>query len=206
MLAEALGWRQLASCRQRDSVYYLGRRCVRKSASGDLSEMKREIRLLRRKESAHVTRGSLLLRMELQSNAEMLCVVRNALGQLAATLGFNESECHAVVLAVDEALTNIIRHAYLGDAERPIEASFRRIHVFRDGQDRDALEIVLEDRGAAVNPKKMCGRALEDVRPGGLGLHFIRQSMDTVEFSRRNGRNQLRLVKILHVQGPQKGS
>jgi len=78
--------------------------------------------------------------------------------------------------------------------------------VFRDGQDRDALEIVLEDRGAAVNPKKMCGRALEDVRPGGLGLHFIRQSMDTVEFSRWNGRNQLRLVKILHVQGPQKGS
>jgi len=57
----------------------------------------------------------------------MLCVVRNALGQLAATLGFSEPECHAVVLAVDEALTNIIRHAYLGDEERPIEASFRRI-------------------------------------------------------------------------------
>jgi len=55
-----------------------------------------------------------------------------------------------------------------------------------------------------VNAKKMCGRALEDVRPGGLGLHFIRESMDTVEFSRRKGRNQLRLVKILH--GPQKGS
>src|ERR1700737_2183296 len=97
--------------------------------------------------------------MELRSNPEMLCVVRNALGQLAATLGFSEPECNAVVLAVDEALTNIIRHAYLGD-----------------------------------------------VRPGGLGLHFIRQSMDTVEFSRRNGRNQLRLVKILHVHGPQKGS
>jgi len=153
-----------------------------------------------------VSRSSLLLRMELRSNPEMLCVVRNALGQLAAILGFTESECHAVVLAVDEALTNIIRHAYLGDPERPIEASFRRIHVAWDGQGRDALEIVLEDRGAAVSPKKMCGRALEDVRPGGLGLHFIRQSMDTVEFSRRNGRNQLRLVKILHVHGPQKGS
>ena len=153
-----------------------------------------------------MSRSSLLLRIELRSNPEMLCVVRNALGQLAAMLGFSEAECRAVVLAVDEALTNIIRHAYLGDAERPIEASFRRIHVSRDGQARDALEIVLEDRGLTANSKKMCGRALEDVRPGGLGLHFIRESMDTVEFSRRNGRNQLRLVKFLHVQAPRKGS
>ncbi len=136
----------------------------------------------------------------------MLCVVRNALGQLAATLGFSELECHAVVLAVDEALTNIIRHAYLGEAERPIEASFSWIHASRADNSGDALEIVLEDRGVAVNPKKMCGRALEDVRPGGLGLHFIRECMDTVEFSRRNGRNQLRLVKILHAQGLQKGT
>jgi anti-sigma regulatory factor (Ser/Thr protein kinase) len=142
--------------------------------------------------------------MELRSNPEMLCVVRNALGQLAATLGFSEPECHAVVLAVDEALTNIIRHAYLGDAERPIEASFRRIRVLRDGKPEDALEILLEDRGVTANPKKMCGRALEDVRPGGLGLHFIRKCMDTVEFSRKWGRNQLRLVKILNVRHPRK--
>jgi anti-sigma regulatory factor (Ser/Thr protein kinase) len=145
--------------------------------------------------------------MELPSNPEMLCVVRNALGELAAKLGFSEAECRAVVLAVDEAMTNIIRHAYLGSAERPIEASFRRIHVPGDGKSRDALEIVLEDRGVSANPNKLCGRALEDVRPGGLGLHFIRESMDTVEFSRRWGRNKLRLVKFLPVQeGPRKGT
>ena len=153
-----------------------------------------------------MSRGSLLFKMELRSNPEMLCVVRNALGELATKLGFSETECRAVVLAVDEALTNIIRHAYLGDPEQSIEASFRRIHVPKDGKSEDALEIVLEDSGAAANPEKMCGRALEDVRPGGLGLHFIRECMDTVEFSRSNGRNQLRLVKILHVQAPQKGS
>jgi serine/threonine-protein kinase RsbW len=153
-----------------------------------------------------VSRGSLLFRMELPSNPEMLCVVRNALSELTAKLGFSEPECRAVVLAVDEALTNIIRHAYLGDAERPIEASFRRIHVPTDGKSEDALEIVLEDTGVAGDPKKMCGRALEDVRPGGLGLHFIRESMDTVEFTHRNGRNQLRLVKILRLRTPQKSS
>lgn len=152
-----------------------------------------------------MSRSSLLLRMELRSSPEMLCVVRNALGELAAKLGFSDPECRAVVLAVDEALTNIIRHAYLGDPEQSIEASFRRIHL-GDGPSGDALEIVLEDSGVTANPEKMCGRALEDVRPGGLGLHFIRESMDTVEFSRSNGKNQLRLVKILHAHAPQKGS
>ena len=153
-----------------------------------------------------MSRSSLLLKMELRSDPEMLCVVRNALGQLAAMMGFSEAECREVVLAVDEALTNIIRHAYLGDSEQPIEASFHRIQAQRDGESADALEIVLEDHGVTVNPEKMCGRALEDVRPGGLGLHFIRECMDTVEFSRSNGRNQVTLRKFLHVHKSEKGS
>jgi serine/threonine-protein kinase RsbW len=153
-----------------------------------------------------VSQSSLLLRMELRSNPEMLCVVRDALGKLAATLGFSEPDCRAVVRAVDEALTNIIRHAYRGDAEQPIEATFRRIHAPRDNESGDALEIVLEDYGVTVNPEKMCSRALEDVQPGGLGLHFIRECMDTVEFSRSNGKNQLRLLKFLHAHKSEKGS
>ena len=144
-----------------------------------------------------MSQGSLLLKMELRSNPETLCVVRNTLEELAQTLGFPEAECRAVVLAVDEALTNIIRHAYQGEAEKPIEATFRRIQVARDGLEKPALEIVLEDRGMTVDREKLCGRKLEDVRPGGLGLHFIRESMDTVEFSRKWGRNQLRMVKLL---------
>lgn len=153
-----------------------------------------------------MSRSSLLLKIELRSNPEMLSVVRNALGQLAAMQGFSEAECREVVLAVDEALTNIIRHAYLGDAEQPIEVSFHRIHASPDGESGDALEIVLEDHGVTANPDKMCGRALEDVKPGGLGLHFIRQCMDTVEFSRSNDRNQLTLRKVLHVHKSEKGS
>ncbi len=153
-----------------------------------------------------MSQGSLLLRMELRSNPETLCVVRNALEELAQTLGFPEAECRAVVLAVDEALTNIIRHAYQGRTEQPIEASFRRIRVAQDGADKSALEIMLEDRGMVVDREKLCGRKLEDVRPGGLGLHFIRENMDTVEFRRKWGRNQLRMVKLLHAAETEKES
>jgi serine/threonine-protein kinase RsbW len=144
-----------------------------------------------------VTKSNLLLKMELQSDPEVLCAVRGALTQLAEKLGFAEADCRAVVLAVDEALTNIIRHAYKGSPEKPIDATMRRIAVESEGAQREALEILLEDHGVAVKPEELCGRSLEEVKPGGLGLHFIRQSMDKVEFRRSNGRNQLRLVKLL---------
>ena len=149
---------------------------------------------------------SLLLRMELRSNPETLCAVRGAVAQLTERLGFSESECRAAVLGIDEALTNIIRHAYAGHPDRPIEVRFRRIRASLCGKSGEALEIVLEDRGKKVDRAKLCGRALEDVKPGGLGLHFIRESMDALEFRRRNGRNQLRLVKFLPIPDPPAGS
>jgi serine/threonine-protein kinase RsbW len=153
-----------------------------------------------------VSENNLLLKLELQSNPEMLCVVRHALGQLAELLGFSSAECRAVVLAVDEALTNIIRHAYQGEGQHPIQASFRRIVVAEDGKQRKALEIVLEDSGKEIDPAKLCGRPLEEVRPGGLGLHFIKESMDTVEFRRSLGKNQLRLVKFLGMAKTKEGA
>ncbi len=153
-----------------------------------------------------MSRGSLLLKLELRSNPGMLSAVRAALGQITETLGFPAPECRAVVLAVDEALTNIIRHAYLGKHERPIEILFHQIGVTREGARRQALEIVLVDRGVPIDRSKLRGRPLEEVRPGGLGLHFIRQNMDKVEFSRGNGKNQLRLVKLLALHQPKQCS
>ena len=151
-------------------------------------------------------RRGLLLKLELRSNPEMLCVVRQALGQLAETLGFSSAECRAVVLAADEALTNIIKHAYCGQEGRPIRASFRRIEVPLDGRQRKALEITLEDSGKKVDGAKLGGRPLDEVRPGGLGMHFINECMDAVKFRRKLGKNQLRLIKVLHEPNPKKSA
>jgi len=71
-----------------------------------------------------------------------------------------------------------------------------------DPESAGGLEIVLCDRGPAIDPEHMCLRALEEIRPGGLGLHFIRQSMDIVEYNRANGTNRLRLVKFVHTPQP----
>jgi len=153
-----------------------------------------------------VSRADLLLRVELRSHPESLCLVRGALAVLTENFGFAAPDCRAVVLAVDEALANVIRHAYAGRRGRPIEISFRRVRLRRNGASREGLEIVLLDRGRRIDRAKLRGRELEDVRPGGLGLHFIRECMDAVEFRRKAGWNRLRLVKFLRVPRPPRDS
>jgi anti-sigma regulatory factor (Ser/Thr protein kinase) len=151
-----------------------------------------------------MNRSDRLLAMRFRSNPELLCIVRAALGQMTETLGFSSEAGRAVVLAVDEALANVIRHAYEGRADGPIAISFRRGETCREGRWNDALEIEIEDRGVPIKLEELRGRRLDEIRPGGLGLHFIRENMDSVEFLRENGKNRLRLMKILGVTEPRK--
>jgi anti-sigma regulatory factor (Ser/Thr protein kinase) len=142
-------------------------------------------------------RTGLLLRLELPSNPEILCVVRSTVMRLTEELGFPAAECRALTRAVDEALANIICHAYGGRAGQPIELLCRRMKDRTGGRERAGLEIVLVDHGAAANRKKLCGRSLDDVRPGGLGMHFIQGGVDVMQYTSQAHRNRLRLVKYL---------
>lgn len=148
----------------------------------------------------------LLLRLELQSNPELLCAVRGAMERLTEKMGFPEQECRSVTRAVDEAITNIIRHAYDNRRDQPIELTCCRAQRKMKGEAKEGLEIVLKDQGAPANPAKMRGRPLDDVRPGGLGLHYIRQSMDLIELTRSDGTNRLRLVKYIQPRASAPGS
>jgi len=148
-------------------------------------------------------RAELLLRLQLESNPEALCLVRATLQSASEVLHFPESDSRAIVRSVDEALANVVRHAYSGRAGLPIEITCRRLWGETPASEPRGLEIVLEDSGAAADPKKLRGRSLQEVRPGGLGLHFIKASMDVVEFSRKNGKNLLRMVKYLAPSKPE---
>lgn len=135
--------------------------------------------------------------LALHSNPKWLAVVRGAVDRLTETLGFPAVQCRSITRAVDEALTNIMRHTYGNRLDQPIAMYFRRTQRPHEGRVQDGLEILLCDRGAQVDASKLRGRLLEEIRPGGLGLHFIRQAMDTVEFTRKGPTNRLRLVKYL---------
>jgi serine/threonine-protein kinase RsbW len=146
--------------------------------------------------------SDVLLRMELPSDPNLLCAVRGAIERLTESLGFTTEDCRGITRAVDEALTNIIRHAYGGKVDQPIAMMFRTLLRAGSAEGQRGIEIQLCDRGPAFEPEKMCGRALDDVKPGGLGLHFIQESMDVVEYKRANGTNCLRLVK--YVRDPKR--
>jgi anti-sigma regulatory factor (Ser/Thr protein kinase) len=139
----------------------------------------------------------MLLKLELQSNPEALCLVRAAVERAAEVLQFQDFEARAIVRSVDEALANVMRHAYGGRPGLPIEMSCRRLEQGRQNAPQGGIEILLADQGAPVKPSALQGRPLDQIRPGGLGLHFIRQSMDEVEFTRKKGKNLLRMVKYL---------
>jgi anti-sigma regulatory factor (Ser/Thr protein kinase) len=141
----------------------------------------------------------LLLKVEMRSDPSMLCVVRGAMERLTETFGFSPADSRSVTRAVDEALTNIMRHSYHGNIERMIAMSCQRVPKRRGSAHGDGFEVLLSDRGPAVDPTKLRGRPLDEIKPGGLGLHFIRQSMDVVEFKRARGANLLRLVKYLQT-------
>ena len=91
-----------------------------------------------------------------------LPVVRGAIGlSRHRAIGWDESEClgHERVLAVDEALANIIRHAYHGRTDGSMELECREIP--------DGLEITLLDNGDAPDLSKICAHQIGTDQPGG---------------------------------------
>ena len=134
------------------------------------------------------------------SQPRYLCVVRAAVSVAVDRYGFGEDSCGRVMLAVDDAVTNVIRHGYDGAADKPIWVKLRPT----DHRGQPGLTIVIEDQARQVDPEKIKGRPLEQVRPGGLGVHIIREVMDHVRYTRREGGGmRLEMSKNLATQQPQ---
>ncbi len=131
-----------------------------------------------------------MIEITIPSDPKLLCLVRAMLSQLCDLLDFPSKEQRKIVLAVDEACTNIIRHTYHGDPGQSIQISCN------GGE--DSLEIVLQDCGPPMDLAQTRPRDLTEIRPGGLGTHFIRSVMDEVNYKHREGGgNILRMVKRL---------
>jgi anti-sigma regulatory factor (Ser/Thr protein kinase) len=120
------------------------------------------------------------LELELRSDPEILPAVRQQFRHWAQPHGWTEGQIADMVLAVDEALTNVIRHGYGGEAGHTI---FVCIQALEDPARGPGLEVRIRDHGKQVDPDTIRGRDLEDMRPGGLGVHIIQSVMDSAEYS-----------------------
>jgi anti-sigma regulatory factor (Ser/Thr protein kinase) len=114
------------------------------------------------------------IKFSVPSDPRYLCVVRGAIGPFAAVIGWDESECRAITLAVDECLTNVIRHAYHSRTDGLMELECR--------ETEGGLEITLLDNGDAPDRSKICAREVDCDQPGGLGTHIIKKVMDKVSY------------------------
>lgn len=108
------------------------------------------------------------------SQTKSLSRARQFVEKLALAHGLDDRKTGAVLLAVTEAAANIIKHTYKMDPGGKI-----RIGV---GRAAGQLSVHIRDWGARQDPGSFVSRELDDVRPGGLGLRYIREVMDVVEF------------------------
>ena len=138
------------------------------------------------------------LQLRILSHPQYLCVVRAMMETALRRLGYDEPARTRVTLAVDEALANIIRHGYDGRADGPIWLQLSSMEQ-ADGEADGAagVRIVIEDEARQVDPATIRSRDLAQVKPGGLGVHVIREVMDEVHYSRRDGKG-MRLVMVRH--------
>ena len=94
-----------------------------------------------------------------------------------------------MVLGIDEACTNVIRYAYDLRDDRPIALSVEVLST--------CVRMRLRDYGAQKPANKMRGRNYDEVRPGGLGLHLIRNAFDKVDYILKPRGTELVLTKNL---------
>jgi serine/threonine-protein kinase RsbW len=120
------------------------------------------------------------VRIRMQAEPRLLAVVRGAVRAFLAGAGICGEKLDDAVLAVDEACTNCIRHAYGGDTTCAITIEM--------GEDAHSVLVAVIDEGTPCPDAKLARRELEppareSVTPGGLGIQLIHRVFDEVHYA-----------------------
>lgn len=139
---------------------------------------------------------NLILELELPADARLLATTRRTLGSYLAEVGADAEERADVVLALDEACGNVIRHAF----PPGIEGSLR----VRVEMDDGSVILEVEDDGDGFNPAEV---DLREPRPddvSGRGLHIIRSLMTSVRLQSptESGGTRLCMQRMLRGRPP----
>lgn len=121
--------------------------------------------------------------------------MRRALMAALARAGVDADTRQALVLAVDEACSNVIRHGHGGSSQ-----ALMRLMLRKEG---DELIFELLDQAPVADANQLRPRDLSECRPGGLGLNIIDSLMDRWSLTpRADGRgNRLEMVKRITAEG-----
>src|SRR5438132_1713353 len=109
----------------------------------------------------------------LKNDSSELPPFRSRIREFLNQAGWSEKQTGEWTLVLDEALTNVIRHAYAGKSgEIKVEVN----------DSESQTEFVIEDCGSPFDPTKMPQPKLPKETPGGLGVYLIRSLTDRFEY------------------------
>ncbi|MEE9225636.1 MAG: ATP-binding protein [Bacteroidota bacterium] len=134
------------------------------------------------------------LELKIESRTDRLIFVRNFVSGAARKFGFSDEEVSNIALAVDEACTNVIKHAYRFATDQEINITI----LMRDGK----FEVVITDKGRHFNPERVkianMKEYLKQYNRRGFGMYLMKSLVDKVEYTIKPGRkNVVRLIKFL---------
>ena len=132
--------------------------------------------------------------LKIPSITENLQMIREFVLKIAAKTGFNEETQEQIALAVDEACTNVIKHAHHHDARRLMDIQIQT--------DINKMKIIITDKGRGFDITKLkdpdVEKYIKESRHGGLGIYLIKTLMDEVDYEFKPGvKNQVQLTKYL---------
>jgi serine/threonine-protein kinase RsbW len=128
-------------------------------------------------------------KLEFSSHAGNLALMRNFVRHFLDNFPISERDRTLMVLGVDEACTNIIRHAYRLRDDQLIALSCEA----RAG----CVRLRLRDYGEQPNADTLHKQRRDGLRPGGLGLIMIRNAFDKIDYILRQRGTELVLTKHL---------
>ncbi|HDP95047.1 MAG TPA: ATP-binding protein [Candidatus Aminicenantes bacterium] len=124
------------------------------------------------------------------SSTELLKMVVELTRHVVGILEFPDKEVQQIALAVDEAITNVIKHSYRYEKGRDI-----RIEFFT-AQAGLKIRIIYAGIAPELDPATVSvERLIKQKRKGGLGVQLMRKIMDSVEYSTSNGLNICEMIK-----------
>ena len=130
------------------------------------------------------------IHIKVASHPENLKQIREAITDVTSKAGFSKEIAGSIILAVDEACSNVIKHSCQHDHTKEI--------ILEIEPDKKCLTISIIDDGIKFDVDSVEARDINEVRPGGLGLYIMEQVMDKVEYSQTpDGLNKLKLTKNL---------
>ena len=123
-------------------------------------------------------------------------LVSQSLEHLAEDVGVPSKALIQLQIVLDELLSNIVKYAWPANESHEI-----KIHIkIYDG----VIEIAIMDDGAPFNPCQHPPRQLQAPgarpRPGGVGIHLVKQLVDDIKYARIGERNQVVLTKTYVAQ------